>query len=245
VLAVSYDNVTKLHSFAEHRGIRFPLLSDSGSGLIRAVGVLNDAIPRTDPYFGSSYPCVFVLNEKGVILAKYFEEDPRLTRVFTNLLTHHFGAAPASRQTEVEGRQLKLIATTSHSLVTAGQRVSLTLDIDLKPKMHVYAPGVDGYIPIEWRIKQSDATSVHEVAYPHSETIRLEAIDETVPVYRGRFRLRSTITLAKDAALRHLVDRQGNFRVEGVLRYQACDDRTCYAPQELPMKWTFHYVGSD
>lgn len=86
---------------------------------------------------------------------------------------------------------------------------------------------------------------MHEVAYPRSETIRLEAIDETVPVYRGRFRLRSNITLANDAALRRLVDRQGNFRVEGVLRYQACDNRTCYAPQELPMKWTFHYVGFD
>jgi hypothetical protein len=33
--------------------------------------------------------------------------------------------------------------------------------------------------------------------------------------------------------------------VEGTLRYQACDDRVCYVPQELPVKWTFQLEGHD
>jgi hypothetical protein len=33
--------------------------------------------------------------------------------------------------------------------------------------------------------------------------------------------------------------------VEGTLRYQACDDRLCYIPQELPLKWMFQYENFD
>jgi hypothetical protein len=33
--------------------------------------------------------------------------------------------------------------------------------------------------------------------------------------------------------------------VEGTLRYQACDDRVCYVPQELPVKWTLQYAEFD
>jgi hypothetical protein len=246
VMAVAYDSVAVLHTFAERRAIRFPLLSDPGSKLIRAMGILNTAIPKDDPYFGSPYPSTFVLNAKNVIVAKYFEDDPRMTRVFTNILTHRFGAVPESRRSSVEGRRLKVIATSSHSLVTAAQRVSLTLDIDLKPAIHVYAPGAVGYSPIEWTIKDSAATSAFRVRYPRTQqTLRLDTSPNPVPVYLGRFRLRGDITIADDATLRDVVDNHGNFSVEGLLRYQACDDRTCYPPQTVPTKWTFHYIGFD
>jgi peroxiredoxin len=245
IAAVSYESVAVLRNFARQRGIRFPLLSDPGAKVIREMGVLNDVVPKDDPYFGSPYPCMFVLDGNAVIVAKYFEGDPRLTRAFPNILAHQYGVIPASRQSEAESKQLKFVATTSHSLVTAGQRVSVTLNVELKPNMHVYAPGVPGYIPIEWKIKESGATSASDVRYPRSEQIHLEAIQETVPVYRGRFQLRGVITLAEDSELRHQIDNLGNFVVVAGLRYQACDDHTCYLPQNLPMKWSFHYVGFD
>ena len=52
-----------------------------------------------------------------------------------------------------KGKQLNLTAAASNAVVTVGQRVALTLDIQLKPGIHVYAPGVEGYIPIEWSMK--------------------------------------------------------------------------------------------
>jgi DsbC/DsbD-like thiol-disulfide interchange protein len=130
-------------------------------------------------------------------------------------------------------------------MVAAGQRVALALDIEMKPGMHVYAPGVEGYIPIDWKMKESDSAVAREVSYPLSEKLHLAAIDETVPVYRGHFRLTRDITVGQDAKVRALLDGSGRFTVEGTLRYQACDDRVCYIPQELPVKWTFQYAEFD
>ena len=43
----------------------------------------------------------------------------------------------------------------------------------------------------------------------------------------------------------HPLNAEGKFVVEGTLRYQACDDRLCYIPQPLALKWTFQYEGFD
>ena len=51
--------------------------------------------------------------------------------------------------------------------------------------------------------------------------------------------------MVEDSELKRQIDSLGNFVVEAALRYQACDDQTCYLPQDLQMKWTFHYVGFD
>ncbi|MGD0438367.1 MAG: protein-disulfide reductase DsbD domain-containing protein [Bryobacteraceae bacterium] len=126
-------------------------------------------------------------------------------------------------------------------MVAPGQRVALALAIDLKPNMHVYAPGVEGYIAIDWKMKDSESAAAGEVNFPPSEKLYLKAIDETVPVFRGQFRLARDIVIGPEAKLKPLVDAAGNFTVEGTLRYQACDDRLCYIPQELPLKWTFQY----
>jgi len=245
VAAVSYDSINVLHNFAERRGIHFPLLSDVDSKIIRALGIVNDSVPNDDPLFGISYACLFVLDPKGVIVAKYFEGNHRQTYTFVDILNRNFGGAFTFQKTEIDRQHLKLVATASHSIVAVGKHVALTLDVELKPNMHIYAPGVEGYIPISWKIKESAAMAAQEVRYPAAEKLYLKAIDETVPAYRGHLQLRGVITISEDEKLRPLLDSTGTFTVEATLRYQACDDQICYLPQEVPVKWNFQYASFD
>ena len=142
------------------------------------------------------------------------------------------GASSASRSNALIGVTW-LIATT----VAPGQRVTLILDVDLQPNMHAYAPGVaGGYISIDWKMPDSPAAAVHPAIFPRSEKLYLKAIGETVPAYRNHFRLTRDITIARP------LDASGEFTVAGALRYQACDDRVCYIPQQLHLAWTFKFV---
>ncbi|HLJ50681.1 MAG TPA: protein-disulfide reductase DsbD domain-containing protein [Bryobacteraceae bacterium] len=138
------------------------------------------------------------------------------------------------------------MTSASNFVVRGGQRVALVIDIDLKPRMHVYAPGVsEGYIPIEWNMTDAPVFSSHEITLPPSKMLRLEAIGETVPVFTGHFRLERDITIAAENNVKPLADNSGQFTVAGTLRYQACDDKLCYIPQELALKWNFQLEGHD
>lgn len=245
VVGVSYDSVEILHNFSERRNIHFTLLSDPESKIIREVGILNEGIPHNNPFFGVPHPVTFILDNKGVIVAKYFEEDYKQRFTAAEILVQRYGLVPETSRTEVEGKQLKAVTSASNSLVRGGQRIALVIDIDLKPGMHVYAPGVEGYIPIEWKIRDSEAWTVHPVTYPASEKLFLKAINETVPVYQGHLRLTRDITIAQEAKLKQVVSQSGSFIVEGTLRYQACNDRQCFIPQELPVKWPLQFEGLD
>lgn len=246
IAAISYDSVAILHDFAARKNIHFPLLSDSDSAVIRKTGLLNDTVERDTPYFGIPYPGMFVLDARGVITDKYFEDDYKQRDTSASVLVRRFGMQAAASGGQTETKQLRLSIAASNATVRAGERVALELDIELKPKMHVYAPGVQSsYLPIEWTMTDSPVAVAHEVSLPKPEMLRLEAIGETVPVFTGKLRLVRDITLADDGKLKAALDADGNFSVEGVLRYQACDDRICYIPKDLPLKWKFHYDALD
>jgi hypothetical protein len=102
-----------------------------------------------------------------------------------------------------------------------GHKIVLSLEIDPNLKMHVYAPGVEGYIPIEWKTEEGAAAKLQPVAYPASEKLRLEAIGETVPVYRNRVIVKQEITFGQEAALTPLVNPAGELTLKGSFRYQA------------------------
>jgi hypothetical protein len=178
-----------------------------------------------------------VLDAKSIVVAHY---DPSYT--FAAILVHQFGWGPAEPAVEVEGKQLTARAGESNAAVAPGQRVALILDIDLQPNMHVYAPGVEGYIPIDWKMQDAPAAAVHPAVFPRSQKLYLKAIAETVPAYRGHFRLIRDVTIVPQDQLRPVLDSSGRFTVPGSLRYQACDDRVCYIPQELRLNWTFRLV---
>ena len=62
-----------------------------------------------------------------------------------------------------------------------------------------------------------------------AETMDFEG--EHVPVYEKPFRLTAAVSLARTA-------KAGSLTITGTLKYQACDDRVCFIPESVPVRWT-------
>ena len=75
--------------------------------------------------------------------------------------------------------------------------------------------------------------------------LRLEAIGETVPVYEKTIRITRDLVAGQTAELKPAIGPDGSVSVEGVFRYQACDDKVCYAPDQAPLKWIFPVAALD
>jgi hypothetical protein len=245
-VAISYDSVGALKNFADRQQITYPLLSDPESTIIRAYDILNETVKPGTAAFGIPYPGVYVVDTQGKVVAKYFEEDYKDRVSAADILARQLGTRVNAARGVTETKHLQITSAASNDIARPGLRIVLSLDIQLKPGMHVYAPGVQGYIPIDWQLESGGpAAKRQSFEYPASEMLRLEAIGETVPVYRDHVRLQREITFGQEGALKALVSPAGELIVKGAFRYQACDDQKCYIPQDVPLEWRFKYEGLD
>ena len=196
VAALSFDTPETLGHFAERAGIHYPMLSDPESKVIRAFGLLNRTVPADHPFHGIPNPGAYLIDEKGVVQEKFFEEKYSDRFTAGHVLVRAFGRDADGSRVEQETDHLYLTSSASDELVRAGNRVALVATVDLKPGMHVYAPGVEGgYIPVKWEIEAVKGLAKFSLRYPEAETLFLPAIDETVPVYQGSFRIVADLTL--------------------------------------------------
>ena len=134
----------------------------------------------------------------------------------------------------IETAHLTLTPTASAAAVAAGGKVTLRLDVIPKAKMHVYAPGQDGYIAIALALDADPAIAAAPAKYPPGETYVMPALQETQRVYSQPFRITEDVTVKSGA---------GEKRIKGTVRYQACDDRICYLPKTVPVEWTVRVEG--
>ncbi len=244
VVAVSFDSRGVLEHFAERVGINYPLLSDNGSATIKAFGILNDTVPADNRNYGIPFPGYYVVDENGVVQSKYFDDNYRERFTAASILTREFDGS-GEMQGEAETPYLRMSWSASNREVYGGQHVALVLNVEMKPKMHVYAPDVTGYLPVAWEVSSSDGWRDSPADYPESELLHLPAIDEIIPVYEGEFRVVRDLEIGVGDQIQPLVSEDGKITVEGVFHYQACDDKVCYLPQQIPLKWTFDFKGYD
>jgi len=242
--AISYDSAAALAAFAGREQISFPLLSDPDSTVIRGYGILNDTVAKDSPSFGIPYPGTYVLDSHGVVIGKYFEDDYRVRDTAASILLRQFGLAPNGGRS-VQAKHLTVTLPGIDTPLRPGQRITLAVDIALPPRMHVYAPGVAGYIPIRLSLPESRGFRAEPVSYPKARKRRLEAIHETALVYERSVRLIETVTLAHAPEIEPLLDPDRRLKIEGELRYQACDDRECFLPETLPLSWTVQVLPFD
>jgi hypothetical protein len=233
-----------LKHFANRRGIRFPLLSDPNSKIIRSFGIFNSSVPSGNPAYGVPHPGIFWVDASGIVTARHFEDDYRERYTVSGILTKGFGGSD-SPATVVETEHLKLAAPITPVAAAIGQRVAIELNVELKPGMHVYAPGVqDDYIPVRWQIAESPAWKAHPAGFPPGETMRLAG--DIVPVYRGKLRLVRDLTVTPDfRAVLAAAGAGGELVIKGSFRYQACDETKCFPPRTLPLEWKLRVQDLD
>ncbi len=195
--ALSYDSPAILKNFAERRQITFPLLSDPESKIIHEFGLLNESVPK-GMFYGIPYPGTFVLDSKGVVIAKYFEDDYTQRFTASDILVKQFGPAVGAvagvAHATVAAKHLNLSTSATAAVVHTGQRIALIADVELKPGIHVYAPGVQGYIPIDLAIADTPAgKSVKPGELAIEGTFRYQACDDEKCFIPETIRLKWTL----------------------------------------------------
>lgn len=84
---MSYDPVPVLATFAQRWGIAYRLLSDEGSRVIRRLGLHNEhldaqaaahGVEVRPHHVGVPYPGTFVLDERGIVVDRQFEQSYRV-----------------------------------------------------------------------------------------------------------------------------------------------------------------------
>jgi hypothetical protein len=244
--AISYDSPAILKDFAERHKIDFPLLSDTDSRVIQSFNVLN--AEATGKEKGMAHPGFFYIDSSGVIREKYFE--PKYTDRFTpnNVIGKLFPELTEEVSERIEAPHIRLTLEQSDRDVVPGSRVSLIAEIELPPDTHVYAPGVQGYKPIQLILHEVPGVELAPVTYPVSKDLYLDAIQEHVPVFEGKFRVTQDVTVKFSPTsdiVRSLISSGKTLSITGDLKYQACDKRVCYPPTSVPVTWSLQVFPLD
>lgn len=247
VATISYDSAAVLKAFADRVGITYPMLSDPDSKIIRDFGILNETVPKGTPFYGVPHPGTYILDAHGVVLRKFFATEYRERYTAGSML---FRASPASARdgwSEIETRHLKLRYRATDTTIQGGMTTTLVLEVTLKPKMHLYAPSVTGsYIPVRWTIDpQPAAFKPLDPEWPAARSLHLPAIKETLPVFERTFVVARDLTFAQQNEIFAAAGDSKRLYVPSTFRYQACDDKECHPPVNIPLSWTFTVEAHD
>ena len=243
---ITYDSRAVMADFTARRGITFPLLSDPGSSTIKTYGILNTTVEDlTSRNYGIPFPGTFVVDRQGIVTARFFEEAfQQRTTVSTMMLTLGTSSAPvAARRITTDHLQVTTYAT--DEVVAPGSLFSIVFDVTPRERMHVYAPGAEGYRVIGLSLDPNPLLVTRPVQYPASEIYYFEPLDERVPVYQGPFTwLQEVIVEGTREAARALRELDA-LTLGGTFEFQACDDEVCFVPVSVPISFTLDLDALD
>ncbi len=123
--------------------------------------------------------------------------------------------------------------------VQAGTTVKAALKVALPEGYHVQSdkPRDPTLIATELTVNSPDGITVEELVFPPAEDFKQEGLPEPLLVFEREFVIGVALTLPAGLPTGDLV-------VPARLRYQACDDKMCYAPTNANTQWTLKVVGT-
>jgi hypothetical protein len=227
-----------LREFASAKGIAFPLLSDEGSRVITALGLLDRdlaahhetfGIQTRDSQFGVAYPAIFVLDETGRVVDRRIKENYRAREGMLKLLDAALDVVltPTGPQSTAAVRPVTVTVVTDAPEYVRWQETWLHVIFDIENGWHVYGePVPGGYTAVAVDIKTITEVSVKSVERPPTRPFRVKGLDEEFQVHEGRFELR--VPFAVNVPQGH-----GAVELKVTIHYQACSDTDCLPPATL------------
>jgi hypothetical protein len=236
LVAISYDPPETLRRFAASRSISFPLISDPGSVLIRAYGILNEAEKPGARGYGIPHPGTFIVDRKGVVVSRFFE-DAYQERYSAASILSTLGGANTGVVASASTSHVSVTASLSAGAAAPGQRLSIVVVVTPARGIHVYAPGKHDYQVVNLTITPQPWLRVHQTVYPRSDIYHFKPLDEWVEVYMKPFELRRDLTLLATQEAQKQLAAMPSVTITGALEYQACDDKVCFNPVRVPMSF--------
>jgi hypothetical protein len=236
VFAISYDAVDVLRGFADTYGIAFTLLSDEGSTVMRALGLLNEhvdaqhaayGIPHHDRHRGLPYPGAFLLDAHGRVMQKRFQQSYRERETGVGLLEQGFGLQCTTRGAEVvtQSEGVQVHAALDVPSYRFFQRLWLTVELTIAPGVHLYGrPIPTGYLPLTIEVAPLPGMVVGAPTWPAPQPYRVAGLAEEFCVYTGTLKVSLPVTLTEEG---------GDQTLQVTVHYQACSASACFAPQTL------------
>jgi len=133
---------------------------------------------------------------------------------------------------QIPGRSPKVVAAPIAKVtVTQGGKGKVEMVFRVMPGYHInsHQPSSDLYIPTTLTFDAPTDISLAGMKYPEGELLSLPFDPDTkLSVYTGDITVTGMVMAAKSAP-------RGTYRVHGSLRYQACDNRSCYPPSTVPI----------
>lgn len=240
--AISYDEPAALRAFSEEHSIRFSILSDADSEIIRRFGILNTLVPDDDhPWHGIPFPGAYVIDSDGTIVAKFFENNLMVRPTAEQLRR-------AATGTDVSGElELRPAETTAPEAVEVEIAVSdeplptgmlrdLVVTFRIPKGQHLYGePVPDGMVATQ--VELDEGLVVRPTQYPPSRTHTLAGTGEVLQVFDGS---RSGVVRLVVPFTHTLLSKKGGetVRLRGTVRWQSCDDQSCSLPQQRAFEFS-------
>jgi len=140
--------------------------------------------------------------------------------------------------------QLRRIPATITPLVESdgvrpGSTVRAAIQVALPEGFHVQSnkPRDPSLIPTELTVEAPAGVQVEELVFPAATDFEQEGLDEPLLVFDQTFTIGVRLSLPADLAA-------GDVVVPARLRYQACDDKMCYAPSTASFEWKLNAVAA-
>src|SRR4029079_17376218 len=111
------------------RAITFPLLSDSGSAVIRAYGILNTTVPSSNQQqYGIPFPGTFIVSARGVVTSRVFEAAYQERDTISSIMIRLGDRLNPAAAARVTAPHVQLTTFVTDQTVAPGTHFSIVLE---------------------------------------------------------------------------------------------------------------------
>lgn len=115
--------------------------------------------------------------------------------------------------------------------ISPGQSIEVKIPIVISPEYHIQAnpAAAPQLIPTTVELTPAPGIDVSKARYPKGKPYRQQGTPVELSVYSGSFEVVVPLKSAPSA-------KPGPMRLSGKLRFQACNDKICFFPENVPLE---------
>lgn len=156
------------------------------------------------------------------------------------LITLLLWAAAVNAQTQNKEKIIGAKVISSFEKLQAGKSNRISIELTIKEPWHVNSdkPAEDYLIPTLINFDQNETVTFGRISYPKPEIKTFEFSDNPLAVYEGTVYAFTTVTIPPDYP-------EETVKISGNVSYQACNDQSCLAPDEIAFSAEFPIAGEN